>query len=323
MASRIAAAPVLTKLDKVGPSGPPRFASVAQAIEKMQPALPVYALFPKRITRAVRAFLTGFPGETLYAVKANPAPPLLDLIYKAGLRHFDTASLPEVKLIAERFKDATCHFMAPIRIRGTAGEAYRKYGVRTFVIDDERELQRIDEETGVALPSERKNITLYVRLSTPVDGEDGRPLLAAVQVVVDPDDDLSLLIDGALVIPARLRDLRLDPALLDRRDTPALLLDLLHVAARLRFELVRQVFDEVAARERVHGIGDTRLVRDDLLGAKGHALGLVRGQRQRFIEAAQRDALHAAEHGRQRLDRRPHDVVLGLLRDERAAARLP
>lgn len=170
MASRIAAAPVLTKLDKVGPSGPPRFASVAQAIEKMQPALPVYALFPKRITRAVRAFLTGFPGETLYAVKANPAPPLLDLIYKAGLRHFDTASLPEVKLIAERFKDATCHFMAPIRIRGTAGEAYRKYGVRTFVIDDERELQRIDEETGVALPSERKNITLYVRLSTPVDG---------------------------------------------------------------------------------------------------------------------------------------------------------
>ena len=97
-------------------------------------------VFPKRITRAVRAFLTGFPGETLYAVKANPAPPLLDLIYKAGLRHFDTASLPEVKLIAERFKDATCHFMAPIRIRGTAGEAYRKYGVRTFVIDDEREL---------------------------------------------------------------------------------------------------------------------------------------------------------------------------------------
>lgn len=170
MAKKVAAAPALAKLDKVGPSGPKRFASVGRAIEELKPELPVYALFPKRIRRAVKTFMNGFPGKTLYAVKANPAPPLLDLIYKAGLRHFDTASLPEVKLIADRFKDATCHFMAPIRIRGTAGEAYRKYGVRSFVIDDERELKRIDEETGITLPSERKNLKIFVRLATPVDG---------------------------------------------------------------------------------------------------------------------------------------------------------
>ena len=150
--------------------GPPRFATVAEAIETLRPSLPVYALFPKRITRSVRKFMTGFPGRTLYAVKANPAPELLDLIYDAGLRDFDVASLPEVKLIAERYKDATCHFMAPIRIRGTTGEAYRKYGVRSFAIDDERELQHLDEETGITLPSERKKVTVFVRLSTPVDG---------------------------------------------------------------------------------------------------------------------------------------------------------
>ena len=149
---------------------PQRYASVARAIQELQPSLPVYALYPKRITKAVKTFMTGFPGETLYAVKANPAPPMLDLIYKAGLRHFDTASLQEVKIIAERYKDAVCHFMAPIRIRGTAGEAYRKYGVRSFVIDDERELKRIDEETGITLPSERKKLTVFVRLATPVDG---------------------------------------------------------------------------------------------------------------------------------------------------------
>lgn len=170
MATKIAATPALARLDDPGPKGPPRFATVARAIEALQPALPVYALFPKRISRAVKKFMTGFPGKTMYAVKANPAAPLLDLIYQAGLRDFDTASLPEVKLIAERYKDATCHFMAPIRIRGTAGEAYRKYGVRSFVIDDERELKRIEEETGVTLPSEKKQITLFVRLSTPVDG---------------------------------------------------------------------------------------------------------------------------------------------------------
>lgn len=151
-------------------AGPKRFATVARAIEALRPELPVYALYPKRIAKAVKKFMTGFPGKTLYAVKANPAPPLLDLIYKAGLRDFDTASLPEVKLIAERYKDATCHFMAPIRIRGTTGEAYRKYGVRSFAIDDETELKHLDEETGITLPSERKKVIVFVRLSTPVDG---------------------------------------------------------------------------------------------------------------------------------------------------------
>ncbi len=146
------------------------YPTVADAIEALQPALPVYALYPKRIAAAVKTFMSGFPGTTLYAVKANPAPAMLDLIYKAGLRHFDTASLQEVKLIAERFPDAACHFMTPIRIRGAAGEAYRKYGVRSFVIDDERELRRIDEETGVTTPAERARIMIYVRLSTPVDG---------------------------------------------------------------------------------------------------------------------------------------------------------
>ena len=77
------------------------YPTVADAIEALQPALPVYALYPKRIAAAVKTFMSGFPGTTLYAVKANPAPAMLDLIYKAGLRHFDTASLQEVKLIAE------------------------------------------------------------------------------------------------------------------------------------------------------------------------------------------------------------------------------
>ncbi|BCW90039.1 Lysine/ornithine decarboxylase [Alphaproteobacteria bacterium SO-S41] len=151
-------------------SGPQRFPTVARAIEALRPSLPVYALYPKRITKSVKSFMSGFPGTTMYAVKANPAPPLLDLIYKAGLRDFDTASLPEVKLIAERYKDATCHFMAPIRIRGTTGEAYRKYGVRSFAIDDETELKHLDEETGITLASERKQVKVFVRLSTPVDG---------------------------------------------------------------------------------------------------------------------------------------------------------
>jgi ornithine decarboxylase len=38
----------------------------------------------------------------MYAVKANPAIPVLDQIYAAGIRHFDTASLAEIELVRGR-----------------------------------------------------------------------------------------------------------------------------------------------------------------------------------------------------------------------------
>lgn len=147
-----------------------RFPTVARAIEALKPVEPLYAVYPRRVKRAVKRFLTGFPGRTLYAVKANPAPELLDQLYSAGIRHFDTASIEEVRLIAKRYKDARCYFMTPIRMRGQAGEAYRRFGVRHFVIDDEREIGRIAEEAGLHTPAARAGVTLFVRLSTPVDG---------------------------------------------------------------------------------------------------------------------------------------------------------
>ena len=110
----------------------PRYASVADLIAKMRPSTPVYALFPDKFVEAVRTFVDGFPGETLYAVKANQALPVLDHVYAAGIRHFDVASLSEVKLIRDRFPDAKQSFMAPVRLRGAAGDAYGPYGVRDF-----------------------------------------------------------------------------------------------------------------------------------------------------------------------------------------------
>lgn len=158
------------KATKLTAKSLPRYASVAELCRKRQPETPVYALYPKRIKRAVDRFLKGFPGRTLYAVKANPALPVLDLLYASGVRQFDTASLPEVELISRRFPQAKCHFMTPIRIRGWAGEAYRRYGVRHFVIDDIRELNTILAETRARTPAERKGLTIFVRLATPVEG---------------------------------------------------------------------------------------------------------------------------------------------------------
>jgi ornithine decarboxylase len=149
----------------------PRFASVAGLIEKERPTLPVYALFPAAFDDAARAFIDGFPGETMYAVKANNALPVIDRVYGARIRHFDVASLPEVALIRRRYPDARLSFMAPVRIRGAAGEAYRKYGVRDFALDSEDELATLLDETGAKNDrAVARGLTLYVRISVPADG---------------------------------------------------------------------------------------------------------------------------------------------------------
>ena len=149
----------------------PRFASVAELIDKERPSLPVYALFPPAFKAAAKHFLDGFPGETMYAVKANHALPVVDHVHGAGIRHFDVASLAEVKLARERYPDAGLHFMAPVRIRGAAGEAHKKYGVRNLALDSEDELNTILRETGGDTDKTiAAALTLFVRLYVPADG---------------------------------------------------------------------------------------------------------------------------------------------------------
>lgn len=148
-----------------------RYNSVQEVIETLQPDLPVYALHPHAFRRAAQAFVAGFPGETMYAVKANHALPVLDQVHAAGINRFDVASIAEVRLVSERFPKAEKNFMAPVRIRGTTGEAFRLYGVRHFALDSREQLQSILDETGAAHdPAIAGALTLYVRLQVPADG---------------------------------------------------------------------------------------------------------------------------------------------------------
>ena len=50
--------------------------------------------------RAARFFVEKFPGRSLYAVKANPSPDLLQILWDAGVTHYDVASIGEVRLVA-------------------------------------------------------------------------------------------------------------------------------------------------------------------------------------------------------------------------------
>ncbi|HEX4160694.1 MAG TPA: hypothetical protein VHY79_19660 [Rhizomicrobium sp.] len=143
----------------------PRFASVEQLIETLRPGDPVYVLFPEKFRTAARRFLDAFPGDTLFAVKANPAPQVLEFVYASGIRHFDTASIAEIELVHGLFPDAQCHFMAPVRLPGTAAIAYKRHGVRDFVIDCDFELDKLLSETDGG-----KDCRIFVRLSTPLGG---------------------------------------------------------------------------------------------------------------------------------------------------------
>ena len=50
-------------------------------IAKLQPAQPVTLLRPHAARRAARFFVEKFPGRSLYAVKANPSPDLLKILW--------------------------------------------------------------------------------------------------------------------------------------------------------------------------------------------------------------------------------------------------
>jgi len=132
---------------------PVRRPTVAQLIAADRPEEPVHCLRPGVIAETARGFVEAFPGDVLYAVKCNPDPAVLRALHAGGVRHFDCASLPEIRLVRDMFPDAAIHFMHPIKARGAIREAWERHGVRDFVLDSAEELAKIRGEiaaTGVS-----------------------------------------------------------------------------------------------------------------------------------------------------------------------------
>jgi ornithine decarboxylase len=143
----------------------PRFATSLKAIESLKPTEPLYLVHPGEFAIAARQFLDGFPGDVLYAVKANPHPIALTQLWNAGIRHFDTASLGEIEAVRALLPDAICHFMAPVRLPGQAKAAFETYGVTDFVVDSEAELDKLLAETG-----KPAKLRVFVRLVASLGG---------------------------------------------------------------------------------------------------------------------------------------------------------
>jgi ornithine decarboxylase len=134
------------------------------AIVEQRPVQPVTLLRPHAATRAARFFAEKFPGKSLYAVKANPSPELLKVLWDAGVTHYDVASIGEVRLVAETLPEAVQCFMHPVKAEEAIAEAYFSYGVKTFSLDTLEELDKILRATRNA-----SDLNLLVRLRVSSD----------------------------------------------------------------------------------------------------------------------------------------------------------
>ncbi len=128
-------------------------------IVALQPTEPVYCVYPEVLRALARGFLQAFPGRVLYAVKANPEPRILEQLWSAGVRYFDTASVGEMRTVHAVATDAVCYFMAPVRFPGAMREAFEVHGVRDCVIDHVDELERVTREVPA------RELTIFVRMA--------------------------------------------------------------------------------------------------------------------------------------------------------------
>ena len=161
----------------------------AAAIAKQRPAEPVTLLRPHAAHRAARFFVEKFPGRSLYAVKANPSPELLRVLWDAGVTHYDVASIGEVRLVQQTLPGATLCFMHPVKAEEAIAEAYFEHGVRTFSLDTVEELDKIVRATARdGVPASDLNLLVRIRVSS-----DHAKLSLASKFGADPRDVSTLL----------------------------------------------------------------------------------------------------------------------------------
>ena len=162
----------------------------AAAIAQLRPVEPVTLLRPHAARRAARFFVERFPGRSLYAVKANPSPDLLHILWDVGVTHYDVASIGEVRLVHETLPQAVICFMHPVKAEEAIAEAYFEHGVKTFSLDTVEELDKIVRATSMnGVPASDLNLLVRIRVSS-----DHAKLSLASKFGADPRDVSALLV---------------------------------------------------------------------------------------------------------------------------------
>ena len=174
------------------------YPDASAVVRALAPDEPVILNRPHAAARAARFFTEKFPGKSLYAVKANPSPALLQVLWDSGVTHFDVASIAEVRLVRGVLPDAELCFMHPVKTRSAIAEAYKVHGVRVFSLDTHEELDKIIAATAGpdGLPATDLRLCVRLRVSSEyselslaskfgIDLADAAPLLQATRQVAD------------------------------------------------------------------------------------------------------------------------------------------
>jgi ornithine decarboxylase len=139
----------------------PIWTTPEEHLRKVQPDTAQLYLCPAVVQRMARRFQAGFGGLVTYAVKANPAPVILDNLVAAGVRAFDVASVPEMVAVRAVCPDAVLHYNNPVRSRSEVAQAAR-FGIASASVDCAGELAKLG-----ALP---RGTEIAVRLALPIKG---------------------------------------------------------------------------------------------------------------------------------------------------------
>ena len=117
--------------------------NTAELIEHRAPYDPVLCFSVENLRTQTRRFQREFPGHVTYAVKANHSGRVLTTLSGLGIETFDVASLQEMELVRSRAPNAQFHYHNPVKSRREISEAYNRFGVRQFAVDDEVELAKL------------------------------------------------------------------------------------------------------------------------------------------------------------------------------------
>ncbi len=124
------------------------FNNTAHYISTQNPQEPVYLFCPDALIKQSHRIQAGFPGVVAYAVKANPRAEILSTLWSSGVDTFDVASIEEIKLVLNHLPHAILNFNNPVKSSHAIYQAWTLYGVKSFVIDDQAEFEKIKSIVG-------------------------------------------------------------------------------------------------------------------------------------------------------------------------------
>lgn len=138
-------------------AAPRAYANTAELITTEEPDYPSFLFSERILVETIKTFQANFDGLLTYAIKANPASHILEIMHREGLKAFDVASNREMAMIEAHAPGAALHYNNPIKSRREIKRAYEDHGVRSFTIDH---VAQLDQLAAVVPPTEDVEVTV-------------------------------------------------------------------------------------------------------------------------------------------------------------------